>query len=237
MNSPSPAAAPLLRFDAPVALIGGGAVDAGALAEARARATALIAADGGANRFAGEKGAVHAVIGDLDSLEDRAGWAGALGERLIHLPEQDTTDLEKCLYSVAAPLYLGVGFLGARADHSLGAAHLLLKRAAHRLILLDAEDALFLLPRRWRARLPVGTRVSLFPLAPTRALASSGLRWPLDGLELAIGGVVSTSNEAAAEEVAAEFAPAGESGWSSVLGVLPRAHLAAAIESVTEAVR
>lgn len=224
---------PLLEFDAPVALIGGGPAPAAALADARRRGAALIAADGGANRFAPDRRALHAVIGDLDSLEDRPAWEAALGERLIHLPEQDTTDLEKCLYSVDAPLYLGVGFLDGRADHALQATHVLLKRAERRLFLLGEEDVLFLLPRRWRIPLTPGARVSLFPLRPTRALRSSGLRWPVDGLTLAIGGVVSTSNEAAAPVVAAEFE--GDGPWSSVIGILPRAYLDAAIDSVKEA--
>jgi thiamine pyrophosphokinase len=49
-----------------------------------------------------------------------------------HLPEQDTTDFEKCLYSVAAPLLLGVGFLGGRADHHLAAMNVLVRYADRR---------------------------------------------------------------------------------------------------------
>lgn len=226
-------AAPALRFETPVVLVGGGAAHPDALAAAQARGGALIAADGGANRFETAKDAVYAVVGDLDSLAERGAWAAALGPRLIHLPEQDTTDLEKCLYSVAAPLYLGVGFWGGRIDHCLSAAHVMLKRADRRVILIDQHDVVFLAPRRWRARLPVGTRISFVPLAPSRALESAGLRWPLDGLALEMGGRISTSNEAAAEEVSAAFAGAG--AWSQALCVLPSAHLDAAIESVMEA--
>ncbi|MEL6977205.1 MAG: thiamine diphosphokinase [Pseudomonadota bacterium] len=230
---------PRWRFDAPVALFGGGEAAPEALLAATARSVALIAADGGANRFALDKQRLAAVIGDLDSLEDQAGWRDALGaERLLHLAEQDSTDLEKCLYSVAAPAYLGVGFLGGRADHALAAINALLKRSDRRLVLLSAEDAVFLAPRAWRITLPPRTRVSLVPLAPSRALRSAGLRWPLDGLSLAPGAQIGTSNEtraapqdrAGAIDVEATFA--GDGLWSSVVAIIPLEHLEAALSSL-----
>lgn len=232
----TPAPAPFV-FDAPVTLIGGGEVDPTALAEAEARSAALIGADGGANRFAAEKERLAAVIGDLDSLEDRGAWRSALGTGLLHLEEQDSTDLEKCLYSVDAPLYFGVGFQGGRIDHSLAAAHALLKWSERRVVLLGIEDVVFLAPRRWRLHLPIGARVSLFPLAPTRARRSTGLRWALDGLTLRPGVQIGTSNEADADTVEAEFEGEGEGEeiWSGVLALLERAHLDAALKSLAAA--
>ncbi len=47
-------------------------------------------------------------------------------------------------------------------------------------------------------RLPVrpGSRVSLYPLLPVTATHSRGLSWPLEGLELAPGRRIGTSNQA-----------------------------------------
>lgn len=218
------------RFDGPVALIGGGVVEEAALREARARAAFLVAADGAANRFWGETGALSAVIGDLDSLDDAAAWRDALGERLLGLAEQDTTDFEKCLYSVEAPCYFAVGFLGGRFDHSLSATHVLLKRSDRRVVLITEGEILFLVPRRWRIGLPCAMRLSLYPLAPARALRSEGLRWPLDGLDLEVGERVGISNETSGETVEIDFAGSGE--WSTVLAILERAHLDAALASL-----
>ncbi len=216
-----------IAFDAPVALIGGAAFDAEAYAAAAARTARDVAADGGADAFApGAAPRLAAVVGDMDSVRDLAAWRAAPGVTVRALSEQDSTDFEKCLYSVAAPLYLGVGFLGARFDHSLAATHSLLRYADRRVILIGETDLVFLAPRRWRARLAVGARVSFFPIRPVRAVASQGLAWPLDGLRLAAGEAIGTSNRASAETVAAQFdAP----GAAVILG---REWLDAAIESL-----
>jgi thiamine pyrophosphokinase len=42
--------------------------------------------------------------------------------------------------------------------------------------------------------LPVGTRLSLFPLGAVSG-TSDGLRWPIDGLSFAPDGTIGTSNE------------------------------------------
>ena len=225
---PSDAAA--FRFQQPVTLIGAGGATASMLSEARSRAPVLVAADGGADLFANDKTALSAVIGDLDSLQDVEAWRAALGERVLALTEQDTTDFEKCLYSVEAPYFLAAGFLGGRLDHTLAAMHVLLKRSDRRVILLGEEEILLLAPRRWRIDLPVKSRVSLFPLRRQRAVRSVGLRWSLDALSLEIGAQVGTSNETAAPEVVVDLE--GEGVWSSLVVSLDRSHLDAALRSL-----
>ena len=218
------------RFAGPVTLIGGAETSAAVLDLAIARAPTLIAADGGANRFAEDPTALTAIIGDLDSLQNVEFWRGALGERLLDLAEQETTDFEKCLYSVDATYYLAVGFLGGRFDHSLAASHVLLKRRWQRVILIAENEILFLIPRRWRIRLPVMSRVSLFPLEAVRAERSAGLRWPLQGLDLEIGGQIGASNESDAESIEVDLEGGGY--WSGVIVSLDGVHLGAALASL-----
>lgn len=227
--SPEAAApAPTLVYREPVALIGGGEADPADIEAAIARAGATIAADGGANRFIpGAAPRLDAVIGDMDSVQDLDAWRAQPDCRVVALPEQDTTDLEKCLYSVAAPLFLGVGFFGARLDHTLAALNLLAKRPDQRILLIGREDVCFLTPLCWRASLWPGARVSIFPLPTARGVASEGLRWPIDGLEFAIGDGTGVSNEAIAGEVTAVF----ESRRAAI--ILDRSALDAAIASVT----
>lgn len=222
--------APSLRFDAPIGLIGGGLVGDAALARVRRRASALLAADGGANRFSKRKADLAAVIGDLDSLENAEAWRAALGERVLHIAEQDSTDFEKCLYSVSAPLYLAVGFLGGRFDHAIAALHVLLKRSDRRVILVEDDEILFLAPRRWRIDLPPGERLSVAPLRHCRAVRSGGLRWPLDGLTLELGARIGTSNETLGGAVEIEFV--GDGDWSEALVALDAEHLDATIASL-----
>jgi|OM-RGC.v1.012926468 thiamine pyrophosphokinase len=218
-------AEPPLRFPGGVTLVGGGTLDAASLDLARARAPHLVAADGGANRLRGGALRLDAVIGDMDSVERLEDWASA-GTAILPIDEQETTDLEKCLYATEAPFYLGVGFLGRRFDHTLAALHALLRFPDKRVVLIGEDDAVFLAPETWRARLSPGARVSFFPLAPTRGLASEGLLWPLAGIAFAAGSRIGTSNEATATEVSARFDRAG------MAAMVERRHLAAALESL-----
>jgi thiamine pyrophosphokinase len=185
----------LYRAKCPVTLIGGGPVAADELLAALALAPEIVAADGGGDLALPEGHDFHAVIGDMDSLLG-AEALRARGVAVHHLREQDTTDLEKCLRSVAAPLIIGVGFLGGRIDHHLAAMNALVKHPEARAVLIGGEDLCFLCPEIFAIELAPGTRMSLFPMGPARGVLSEGLRWPVDGLALAPDGRIGTSNQA-----------------------------------------
>lgn len=198
-----PAEAPL-RFGGGVVLVGGGELDRAELDVARARCAHVVAADGGANRLRGWGVAADAVIGDMDSVADLAGWERD-GARVLRISEQETTDLEKCLYATEAPFYIGVGFTGLRFDHTLAALHALLRWPAKTIVLLGPSDVVLLAPPRWGVTVESGARVSFFPLKPVRGLRSTGLEWPIDGLDFAAGHRIGTSNRATDASVTAEF--------------------------------
>lgn len=199
--------APLI-FDAPLLLVGGGPVSAPLLDEAEALARHRVAADGGADRLAALRGpdAVEAAIGDMDSLASRADWAARLGPRFLHVAEQDSTDLQKCLRLTRAPLTVGVGFLDGRLDHTLAALSALCGAAGRAILLIGEEDCAALLPPRWRVDIAPGARVSFFPMGPVRIGRSTGLEWPADGLAFTPAGRIGTSNRAAAAEVTLDIA-------------------------------
>lgn len=199
---------PSLRFGGGVMLVGGGEVDAHALGLARACTRHIVAADGGANALADWGLGADAIIGDLDSLADRPGWE-ARGTQVLHIAEQDTTDFEKCLYATDAPFYVGVGFTGRRFDHTLAALHTLLRWPGKCVVLIGAEDVIFMAPTDWQITLAAGARVSFFPLRPVQGLASTGLEWPIDGLGFAPGERIGTSNRALTAAVSARFDGAG----------------------------
>ena len=176
-----------------VTLVGGAPVVPGDLDWAIGRAPRLVAADGGAETLVLAGHTPEAVIGDLDSLSDAV--RTALPQDIVHqVTDQDSTDFEKCLSRINAPLIIGLGFLGARLDHSLAALSSLARCPAP-CILLGPSDVAFAAPAVLRLDLPVGTRVSLFPMRPSEG-RSEGLRWPIDGLRLDPSGRIGTSNEA-----------------------------------------
>lgn len=185
----------LLRSDTPVTLVGGGPVAADQLGVALGLAPTVVAADGGADVALPEPHRFRAVIGDLDSLRGRRGLEAA-GVAVHEVAEQNSTDLEKCLYSVSAPLFIGLGFLGGRLDHTLAAMSALLGRPDVVAVLVGENDVCFLCPELLEMDLPAGTRVSLYPLAPSRGVTGEGLRWPIGGRDLAPGGLIGTSNAA-----------------------------------------
>lgn len=195
---------PPISFARGVTLVGGGAAAEPQLRRALALAPHLVAADGGADAAAACGLRPEAVIGDMDSVAALEVWRATPGVRVERIAEQDSTDFEKCLYTVAAPFYVGVGFLGRRLDHSLAALHVLAKTAAP-VVLLGRSDVAFRAPPGWRLRVGAGARVSLFPMGPARATACAGLEWPVTGLTLAPMGRIGTSNRAAADVVGADF--------------------------------
>lgn len=111
---------------------------------------------------------------------------------------------------------LGVGFTGGLIDHHLAACHSLIK-TDKRLILLGSEDFCFRAPLNFQLNLPIGTRVSLFPMAEVSGV-STGLRWPIEGLNFAPATKIGTSNETIAETIALRF------DYPHMLVILPAKH-------------
>jgi thiamine pyrophosphokinase len=218
--------AEILHFDRPVVLIGGGASSPEDLGFLGGVAPHIVAADGGANHLRRWSVTPDAIIGDMDSVSDEAFWRSSEGVNFLPVAEQDSTDLEKCLRLTRAPCYFGLGFFGGRFDHSLAALHALLAFADRKLILVGPDDLTFLAPLDWRARLAPGAVVSIYPLRPVKGIASTGLRWSVEGLAMEAGGRIGSSNAAAAADVSVKFDRVG------ALITLERRFLQAAMESL-----
>ncbi|WP_343039722.1 thiamine diphosphokinase [Paracoccus limosus] len=182
----------MLTSRQPVTLIGGGPVSRADLDAALPLAPTLAAADGGADAALGFGLMPQAVWGDFDSISDRARQAIPT-ENLHHIAEQDSTDFEKCLTRIRAPLVLAIGFSGARQDHFLAALTTLARRLGPPTILLAGDDAITLCPPRIALDLPAGTRLSLYPMGAASG-RSTGLEWPIEGLHFAPDLRTGTSN-------------------------------------------
>lgn len=185
---------PIFQCDDPLTLIGGGACSADDMQMALSMSGQCIAADGGAD-FALSQGVVPQVVyGDLDSISDDA-RAQIPNDRILHIPEQDSTDFDKALRHVRAPLVIAIGFLGGQIDHELAALNTVARRCAERIVLLGGEDLVFLCPPQITLPLERGTRVSLFPMGLVTG-TSRGLVWPIDDISFAPSRRVGTSNRA-----------------------------------------
>lgn len=185
-----------------VTLAGGGPFGKAALTRAMRLAPTIIGADGGADRLLALGVEPEAVFGDFDSISADA--KQRLAGRLFPIGEQVTTDFDKALRSIHAPFVLGLGFAGARLDHGLAVLNTLVRHPEQRCLVLSPQDVIFLAPLQLELHLPVGQRLSLFPMAAVTG-ESEGLRWPLQGIDFAPDGMIGTSNEVSDHRVSLRF--------------------------------
>jgi len=185
---------PILSDLHPVTLVGGGDATAHDLQKALKLAPQCVAVDSGADIAVAAGLSIAALIGDFDSVAENV-MAQIPVEKQHHIAEQDSTDFEKALTRVQAPVLIGVGFMGGRVDHQLAAFHTLLSHPDRPCVLLGAQEVICLAPPSLALPTVSGDIVSLFPLDMVTG-RSEGLFWPIDGLHLAPGVQSGTSNQA-----------------------------------------
>lgn len=185
---------PIVSSMRPITLLGGAKPALDTLTEALKCGKTVVCADGGADLALREGLTPAAVIGDLDSISDAA--RAAFQAVLHHIPEQNSTDFDKVLRHVDAPLILGVGFLGDRLDHTLAALHVLLKYRERPVVLIGDHDIVFICPPKIELNLPVGVRISLMPLTDAR-VDTQGLRWDVKDGAMSMHDFIGSSNEVA----------------------------------------
>lgn len=184
---------PIVSKTAPVTLIGGGEATPYLVNLALSHAPTCVAADGGAAVALAADAVPEAVIGDFDSLDD-ATRAAIPSDRLFPNADQNSTDFQKCLAAIDAPLILGVGFLGRRLDHTLANLSALLGEARP-VILLSLEEICYITPAEHALDLPEGTPIGFYPLR-SATLSTQGVKYPLHAAQVAPDGLISTSNHA-----------------------------------------
>ncbi len=210
----------------PMTLVGGGEIGEKDLQQALNIAPFLVAVDSGASYALSAGHDPSAVVGDFDSLDSRD-KAQIPEDRLFPISEQDTTDFDKALSNVSAPVILAVGFLGGRIDHQLAAFSALVHQPNCPCILIGPGEIVFHVPanRTLTLELAPDDVVSLFPMRLVSG-RSKGLKWSIDGLILEPGGRIGTSNRA--------LGPVDlETDSSGLLAIVPRT----ALQSVMQAIQ
>ena len=196
--------APLIHYDQPVVMLGGGDFDDRLYRELAADMP-VIAADCGGDHALSQGVDPEWVIGDMDSISPDARHAAM---RHLHISDQCSTDFEKLLACVHAPQIFAFGFLGKRMDHSLASLHAMAKARSDRaVVLVDRYDSVVFCRQKFTATLPAGSRLSIWPLQRQSFQNSQGLVWPLDDLTIEAGGVLGTSNQVLAPDNASSIAP------------------------------
>jgi thiamine pyrophosphokinase len=159
------------------------------------QSTLTIAADGGADliRKAGYQADV--IVGDLDSVTEET---KQLGKCIVEMPDQNFSDCEKLLQYITSQEIQSVtlcGLEGSRIDHTLHAIHSVARWPGT--CLLAYENTLARIIRTGEL-ITVQTRgtLSALPLESCRGVTMSGVRWPLNLVEMSPLGYESISNEA-----------------------------------------
>lgn len=207
----------------PVALIGGAQLGPEHLNILQSFAEIFVAADGGVDQLRDTGLIPLAILGDLDSISAKSRQEFA--PHLVKITEEDTTDLEKAVTRISAPVILGAGFLGGRLDHSFASMSVLARFSDAPLILLWEAECCFRCPDAGLTlTLPVGTPIAVLPMDAINC-TSSGLRWDMQDLALHPAGFVSSSNVTVTERVTIRVS-------GPALITLPVAQLAGAIAAV-----
>lgn len=179
-------------------LIGNGElVSAQLLKKLAAQADYVLAADGGANNALTCNITPDGVIGDLDSISART--KKMLAGKILHIPAQDNTDLEKALLWLIKHKFTHVtlvGFVGDRWDFSIGNL-LALTRVAHKLEICVAGNNWRIFPLVSEAKFTCkkNKRVSIIPLKTCTGVTLSGLKYPLKNTRLSPGTTRTLSNQ------------------------------------------
>lgn len=220
----------VLRFAGPLAIVGGGTVRAELLGAVVRPGWGLIGADSGGDAILAAGLVPDAVIGDLDSVLDLTRFPPET--RVIAIPEQQTTDFEKALYSTQAPVTLAFGMTGGRLDHTLAALHAMARHATtRRIVLVDGEDVAVAVVGDIALEVPEGTRVSIYPMGRVAFARSAGLAYPLDGLVMEPGVKIGTSNTATGERISISVTGGANAPW---LLIVPLNVLGRVLEQIQE---
>lgn len=202
-----------IHSEKPVALVGGGWVHEEILQQ-YVKDSYIIALDGGADILARLGLQPDCIIGDMDSMQNSYTCP------IHHFSDQNSTDFDKALRNISAPLLVAFGVLGDRFDHGLATLQSLTRHEmAMKTTLIGREDAIcYVQAERKELNLPVASRISLWCMENTEFLASRGLRYPLDGLTLGPSETQGTSNITSKADIVIEKKPQ-QSGYFLIIPV------------------
>ena len=192
-----------------VTLVGGAGFSKTLLSESLILADDLVAADGGAN-FLPTQSVPKYIIGDLDSIVSPEKWVER-GSKLVRINNQDSTDFDKCISAIKSKKIIALGFMDQRLDHFLAACNSLV-RCKRQIFLIGKRDIIFHLPNEFSIKLPINSRVSLFPFEDIKNVQAVGLKYPVEDVSFSPIGKIGTSNVSTSENIKISYKGSGMLG-------------------------
>ncbi len=167
----------------------------------------VLAADGGADKALRAGVIPNGVIGDLDSVSART--QKLLAGKIIHVPTQENTDLEKALHWAIQHHFTTVtlvGFVGDRWDFSIGNL-LTLATWAGKLSITVAGDKwrIYPLTKSTTFTCKPNKRVSFLPLKTCTGVTLNGLKYSLKNIQLKPGTTHTLSNRTTSTRFSISF--------------------------------
>jgi thiamine pyrophosphokinase len=164
----------------------------------------LLAADGGAEAARRLDLTPDYIVGDFDSVSDETLERFRGASEIVHVAEQDSTDVEKCFRFAlerGAKRAVVFGAFGDRLDHSLAnVSHILKYRHSLRATIASGKSALSTVDGVGKFPSRAGETISLFAFNPAVRVTTVGLEYPLDKEPLAFGSRESVSNVVVGDE-------------------------------------
>jgi thiamine pyrophosphokinase len=147
---------------------------------------------------------VDVLLGDFDRGFDPEFYRSQQYPlEIVYTPDQNKTDLEKALDYLIERKFLAVNVIwatGRRADHTItNITNMVRYRDLIKIVMLDDNSKVFLLPPKFEKWYPAGTPLSLIPIGKVSGIHSKNLKYELEDDELAIGYRSGSSNEALAD--------------------------------------
>jgi thiamine pyrophosphokinase len=162
----------------------------------------MIAADGGMRHAAALGVEPELWVGDFDSSPGALIDAHHQVPKQVHPAEKDATDGELAVAEAqrrGATEIVCVGGLGGQMDHATAQLGLLLDLAGRSITSFatsGVEEAYPLLPGSLSLDLQPDNRISIVPWRACEGFTISGVKWPLEDRDLALGSGFTLSNAA-----------------------------------------
>lgn len=174
--------------------------------EILAGADKIICCDGAADKLLAHGLSPQLIIGDLDSLSPEA--KNTYAPILVRVDDQESNDLTKAVHYCMDQGYKTVTILGAtglREDHTLGNISLMLEYFPGIEVRMISDYGTFFPVRSGVSiRSRPGEKISIFSVDNRVRVRASGLKFPLDDLQLS-NWYRASLNEATSVEFVLEF--------------------------------
>lgn len=146
------------------------------------------------------------VVGDFDSIDLHRIPKNIF---VLQRPNQNFTDFDKCMQEIVNQGFGKVdvwGATGLEHDHFLGNLSTALRfKEQIQMTFWDDYSRFFFIPKKFSVREVKHRTLSLFPFPFATRVHSTGLHYPLNGMDLEIGKQVGTRNFATENEVSICF--------------------------------